>query len=78
MRQTKEIIKQVKKLEITTKHLVDGIIAGSYHSIFRGQGIEFSDIREYELGDDVRAIDWKVTARFYKPFIKEFIPGLSN
>jgi uncharacterized protein (DUF58 family) len=71
--QTKEIIKQVRKLEITTKLLVDGLISGNYHSIFKGQGMEFSEIREYKAGDDVRAIDWKVTARFNHPFIKEFI-----
>ncbi len=73
MLETKEVIKQVKKIEIATKQLVDGIIAGNYHSIFRGQGIEFSEIRDYRPGDDIRAIDWKVTARFNHPFIKEFI-----
>ncbi|MFP4497178.1 MAG: DUF58 domain-containing protein [Vulcanimicrobiota bacterium] len=71
--ETKEIIKKVKKLEITTRHLVEGLITGNYHSVFKGQGIEFSDIREYRPGDDVRAIDWKVTARFNHPYIKEFI-----
>jgi uncharacterized protein (DUF58 family) len=71
--EVRDIIRQVRKIEIKTRHLVDGLIAGSYHSIFRGQGIEFSEIREYRPGDDVRAIDWKVTARFNKPFIKEFI-----
>ncbi len=69
----KDILKQVKKIEITTKHLVDGLIAGNYHSVFKGQGIEFSDIREYMAGDDIRAIDWKVTARFDQPYVKEFI-----
>ncbi|NIA04011.1 MAG: DUF58 domain-containing protein, partial [Nitrospiraceae bacterium] len=73
MTQTKEIIKQVKKIEIKTRHLVDTLISGSYHSIFKGQGIEFSEIREYHPGDDIRAIDWKVTARYNKPFIKEFV-----
>jgi len=73
MQDTKEIIKQVKKIEISTKHLVDGVIAGNYHSIFKGQGIEFSEMRDYRPGDDIRAIDWKVTARFNHPFIKEFI-----
>lgn len=73
MLQTKEVIAQVKKIEITTKHLVEGLIAGNYHSIFKGQGIEFSEIRDYRPGDDIRAIDWKVTARFNHPFIKEFI-----
>ncbi len=73
MPETKEIIKQVKKIEIVTRNLVDGLIAGSYHSIFKGQGIEFSEIRDYRPGDDIRAIDWKVTARFDHPFVKEFI-----
>lgn len=73
MQETKEIIKQVRKIEIKTKNLVDGLIAGNYHSIFKGQGIEFSEIRDYRPGDDIRAIDWKVTARFNHPFIKEFI-----
>jgi uncharacterized protein (DUF58 family) len=69
----KEILKQVKKIEIRTKKLVDGLITGNYHSIFKGTGIEFSEIREYKPGDDIRAIDWKVTARFNQPFVKEFI-----
>jgi len=73
MQETKEILKQVRKIEIVTKHLVDGLIAGNYHSIFKGQGIEFSEIRDYRPGDDIRSIDWKVTARFDHPFIKEFI-----
>ncbi len=73
MQRTKEIIKQVRKIEISTKKLVDGIITGNYHSVFKGQGIEFSEIREYNPGDDIRTIDWKVTARFNHPFIKEFI-----
>ena len=73
MPDAKEIIKQVRKIEITTKRLVDGLIAGNYHSVFKGQGIEFSEIRDYKPGDDVRSIDWKVTARFDKPFIKEFV-----
>ena len=73
MEQTKEILKQVKKLEISTKQLVDGLITGNYHSMFKGHGIEFSEIREYRPGDDIRSIDWKVTARFNHPYIKEFI-----
>ncbi len=73
MLQTKEVLEQVKKIDITTKNLVDGLIAGNYHSIFKGQGIEFSEIRDYRPGDDIRSIDWKVTARFNHPFIKEFI-----
>ena len=73
MQETKEIIKKVKKIEITTKKLVEGLISGKYHSIFKGQGIDFSEIREYKAGDDTRSIDWKVTARFNHPYIKEFI-----
>lgn len=73
MLQTKEILKKIKKLDIKTKQLVDGIISGNYNSIFKGQGIEFSEIRDYRVGDDIRTIDWKVTARFNHPYIKEFI-----
>jgi uncharacterized protein (DUF58 family) len=73
MWQTKEIIKQVRKIEISTKQLVDGLITGNYHSIFKGQGIEFSEIREYTTGDDIRFIDWNVTERLNHPFVKEFI-----
>ena len=73
MSQTKELLKKIKKLDIKTKQLVDGIITGNYNSIFKGQGIEFSEIRDYRAGDDIRAIDWKVTARFNHPYIKEFI-----
>lgn len=69
----KEILKQVKQVELNTKKLVEGLVSGNYHSIFKGSGIEFSEIREYRPGDDIRAIDWNVTARFDKPFIKEFI-----
>lgn len=73
MSHTKEILKKIKKLDIKTKHLVEGIISGNYNSVFKGQGIEFSEIRDYRTGDDIRAIDWKVTARFNHPYIKEFI-----
>ena len=73
MSQTKTILKKIKKLDIKTKQLVDGIITGNYNSVFKGQGIEFSEIRDYRPGDDIRAIDWKVTARFNHPYIKEFI-----
>lgn len=73
MSQTKKLLKKIKKLDIKTKQLVDGIITGNYNSIFKGQGIEFSEIRDYRAGDDIRAIDWKVTARFNHPYIKEFI-----
>lgn len=73
MPKTKEILKTVKKLEIKTKKLVDGLLQGAYHSIFKGRGIEFSEVRPYEPGDDIRSIDWNVTARQNLPFVKEFI-----
>ena len=73
MSQTKKILKKIKKLDIKTKQLVDGLISGNYNSVFKGQGIEFSEIRDYRAGDDIRTIDWKVTARFNHPYIKEFI-----
>lgn len=73
MSQSTNFFKKIKKLEIKTRYLVDGIITGNYDSVFKGQGIEFSEIRDYRIGDDIRAIDWKVTARFNHPYIKEFI-----
>lgn len=73
MSQSNNFFKKIRRLEIKTKHLVDGIITGNYNSIFKGQGIEFSEIRDYRFGDDIRTIDWKVTARFNHPYIKEFI-----
>ncbi len=73
MPEVKEILKRVKTLELRTNRLVEGLIAGNYHSVFKGRGIEFSEVREYVPGDDIRAIDWNVTARFNSPFIKEFI-----
>jgi len=68
-----EIIKRVRKIEIKTKHLVDGLLTGAYHSVFKGRGIEFSGVREYQWGDDIRTIDWNVTARMKKPYVKEYI-----
>ncbi|VUT26983.1 MAG: hypothetical protein MOIL_01809 [Candidatus Methanolliviera sp. GoM_oil] len=69
----RDAIKRVRRLEIATKQMVEGLMAGYYHSVFKGRGIEFSDIREYVAGDDIRAIDWNVTARMNAPFVKEFI-----
>ncbi len=71
--ETKQVLKKVKKIEIKTKRLVDGLLQGAYHSIFKGRGIEFSDVREYLPGDDIRTIDWNVTARMNQPYVKEFI-----
>ncbi|MCK9630873.1 MAG: DUF58 domain-containing protein [Methanoregula sp.] len=67
-----ELIRQIKKIELRTGILVEGLQSGLHHSVFKGQGIEFADIREYVPGDDIRSIDWKVTARYNHPFIKEY------
>jgi uncharacterized protein (DUF58 family) len=69
----KDVLKEVKKLDIITRDLVSGIVSGNYHSVFKGQGLEFCEIREYLAGDDVRSIDWNVTARMNRPYVKEFI-----
>lgn len=69
----KEILKQVKKIEIRTTKLVNEAFGGEYLSAFKGQGMEFADVREYTHGDDIRAIDWNVTARAGAPFIKQFL-----
>lgn len=68
----KEILNKVRKIEITTRNLVDEIFSGEYHSIFKGQGVEFSEVRPYQPGDNVKFIDWNVTARTGSPYIKKF------
>lgn len=70
--ETKELLKKVRQLEIRTRGLVNQVFSGEYHSVFKGRGMAFSEVREYQLGDDVRTIDWNVTARFDHPFIKVF------
>ena len=70
--ETTELIKKVRKIEIKTRGLSHNIFAGQYHSAFKGRGMSFSEVREYQYGDDVRDIDWNVTARFNKPFVKVF------
>lgn len=70
--ETGELIKKVRKIEIKTRGLSHNIFAGQYHSAFKGRGMSFSEVREYQYGDDVRDIDWNVTARFNKPFVKVF------
>ena len=67
-----ELFKQVRKIEIKTRGLSSNIFAGQYHSAFKGRGMAFSEVREYQVGDDVRDIDWNVTARFRRPFVKVF------
>jgi uncharacterized protein (DUF58 family) len=69
---TKELLKKVRKIEIKTRRLSDHIFGGEYHSTFKGRGMTFSEVRQYQYGDDVRNIDWNVTARFREPYIKVF------
>jgi uncharacterized protein (DUF58 family) len=67
-----EIIRKIRRIEITTKRLVNDVFAGEYHSTFKGRGMEFEEVREYQPGDDIRQIDWNVTARMGSPFVKKF------
>ncbi len=68
-----EILRQVKLLELRTRGLVNSVFTGEYRSVFKGQGMEFSEVREYQPGDEVRTIDWNVTARMRRPFVKRYI-----
>ena len=68
----KELVKKIQRIKIRTSHLVDDMLAGQYHSAFKGRGIEFEEVRPYNPGDDIRAIDWNVTARAGEPFVKLF------
>jgi uncharacterized protein (DUF58 family) len=70
---SKEILQKVQRIEIMTRTLVDDVFSGEYHSIFRGLGMEFSEVREYQQGDDIRSIDWNVTARMGHPYVKKFV-----
>ncbi|MDH7515672.1 MAG: DUF58 domain-containing protein [Bacteroidota bacterium] len=69
---TKELLRNVRRIEIRTRGLVNHLFSGEYHSVFKGRGMDFSEVREYEIGDDVRLIDWNVSARFNKPYVKVF------
>ena len=69
---TKELLKKVRKIEIKTRRLSDHVFGGEYHSTFKGRGMTFSQVRQYQYGDDVRAIDWNATARCNEPHIKVF------
>ncbi len=71
--QAKKILQKVRKIEIRTRRIVDELTGGAYHSVFKGKGMEFDEVREYFPGDDVRAIDWNVTARMGEPYIKKFV-----
>jgi uncharacterized protein (DUF58 family) len=68
----KEILKKVKRIEIATRGVVNEVFSGEYHSVFKGRGMEFSEVREYQIGDDVRTIDWNVSARMNHPYVKVF------
>lgn len=68
-----EIFKKIRRIEIVTKRMVNDLFSGEYHSVFKGQGMEFDEVREYQPGDDVRSIDWNVTARMGAPYIKRFV-----
>lgn len=72
MVETSELLKKVRKIEIKTRGLSQNIFAGQYHSAFKGRGMAFAEVREYQFGDDVRDIDWNVTARFQHPYVKVF------
>lgn len=69
----REILKKIRQIEIRTNRLVSETLAGQYHSVFKGQGMNFDEVREYQPGDEVRAIDWNVTARMNHPFVKKFV-----
>ena len=70
---TKEILKKIRRIEISTNRLVNNIFAGEYESVFKGRGMEFDEVREYQPGDEIRTIDWNVTARMGQPYIKKYV-----
>jgi uncharacterized protein (DUF58 family) len=70
--ETRDLLKKVRQIEIKTRGLVNQVFSGEYHSVFKGRGMEFSEVREYQFGDDIRSIDWNVSARFNHPFVKVF------
>jgi len=69
----REMIRRIRRIEIRTRRLVNESMAGEYHSVFRGRGMEFSEVREYQMGDDIRTIDWNVTSRMGHPYVKKFV-----
>src|ERR1700712_5995949 len=71
-RDTKELLKKVRKIEIKTRGLSNHLFSGEYHSAFKGRGMSFSEVREYQVGDEVKTIDWNVTARMRTPYVKVF------
>ena len=72
MRDPKEILKKIRRLELRTRRLVNATFAGQYHSVFKGRGMNFEEVREYAIGDEIRSIDWNVTARMNAPFVKKY------
>ncbi|MBI4777337.1 DUF58 domain-containing protein [Candidatus Desantisbacteria bacterium] len=70
---SKDIIKKIRRIEISSCRLVNQLFAGEYRSVFKGQGLEFYEVREYQSGDDIRAIDWNITARLGSPYVKKYI-----
>lgn len=72
MMETKDLLKKVRKIEIKTRRLSDHIFSGEYHTSFKGRGMTFSEVRQYQFGDDIRSIDWNVTARYNEPYVKVF------
>ena len=69
----KELLKKIRRIEIVTSRLVNDFMAGEYHSVFKGRGMEFNEVRHYEQGDDIRSIDWNVTARTGFPHVKRYV-----
>jgi len=69
----RELLRRIRRIEIRTRRLVNESMAGEYHSVFRGRGMEFSDVREYQVGDDIRTIDWNVTSRMGHPYVKKYV-----
>ncbi len=70
---TRELAKKIRRIQITTTRIVNQVMSGQYQSAFKGRGIEFAEVREYSPGDDIRIIDWNVTARYSKPFVKQYV-----
>ena len=68
----KELLKKIRRIQIRTSHMANDVLAGQYHSTFKGRGMEFEEVRQYQIGDDVRTIDWNVSARYGEPFVKVF------
>jgi uncharacterized protein (DUF58 family) len=68
-----EVLKRIRRIEITTSRMVSDVFAGQYHSVFKGKGMEFEEVREYQPGDDIRSIDWNVTAKTGHPYVKKFV-----